>query len=478
MPKDSVRKFKAPKKTFGDLDAVTIADLVSASSDLALLLDKSGVIQDISLEEDDLSDYGCADWIGHPWQEVVTAESRAKVQDMLETALASGASRARQVNHPAETGNDLPVRYSTIRLAEEGRILALGRDLRPMSVLQQRLVSAQAQMETEYAQLRLAETRYQTLFQISAEAVLIVDANSLKIVEANPAAGQVLDGKSGDLTGQNFADLLDQNGLAAAQKLFANLRVSPRTDEVTVTAKNGGRFSLSASLYRDDKATNFLLRLSAQDAGVARANGVSVSGPLADIITKMPDGFVIVDQERHILSANNAFLDLAQLADEDQARGQPIERWLGRVEVDVDILIANLREYGFLRRFPTLMRGEYGGKEEIELSGVAMLSSDPPCFGLSIRKSHPALNVKVGAGAASAGPRSFEQLKELVGRVPLRELVREATDIIEQMCIEAALELTGDNRASAAEMLGLSRQSLYVKLRRHGLGELDSQESH
>jgi DNA-binding protein Fis len=31
--------------------------------------------------------------------------------------------------------------------------------------------------------------------------------------------------------------------------------------------------------------------------------------------------------------------------------------------------------------------------------------------------------------------------------------------------------LTGDNRASAAEMLGLSRQSLYVKLRRFGLDE-------
>jgi DNA-binding NtrC family response regulator len=46
------------------------------------------------------------------------------------------------------------------------------------------------------------------------------------------------------------------------------------------------------------------------------------------------------------------------------------------------------------------------------------------------------------------------------------------------MCIAAALELTGDNRASAAEMLGLSRQSFYVKLRRHGLGELNNQESH
>jgi DNA-binding protein Fis len=38
------------------------------------------------------------------------------------------------------------------------------------------------------------------------------------------------------------------------------------------------------------------------------------------------------------------------------------------------------------------------------------------------------------------------------------------------------LELTRDNRASAAEMLGLSRQSLYVKLRRYGLGDLEGGE--
>jgi len=45
--------------------------------------------------------------------------------------------------------------------------------------------------------------------------------------------------------------------------------------------------------------------------------------------------------------------------------------------------------------------------------------------------------------------------------------------MIERLCIEAALELSGDNRASAAEILGLSRQSLYAKLNRHGLAETD-----
>ena len=41
----------------------------------------------------------------------------------------------------------------------------------------------------------------------------------------------------------------------------------------------------------------------------------------------------------------------------------------------------------------------------------------------------------------------------------------------------AALELTGDNRASAAEILGLSRQSLYAKLRRHGIADIGSESA-
>jgi len=86
---------------------------------------------------------------------------------------------------------------------------------------------------------------------------------------------------------------------------------------------------------------------------------------------------------------------------------------------------------------------------------------------------------KRAAGNARGGrdlPRSAEELTELIGRVSLKDLVRETTDVIERLCIEAALQITGDNRATAAEMLGLSRQSLYAKLRRHGLGDLSDEE--
>ena len=71
-----------------------------------------------------------------------------------------------------------------------------------------------------------------------------------------------------------------------------------------------------------------------------------------------------------------------------------------------------------------------------------------------------------GVAVSDDGVRS---VMELVGSATLKDIVSETTDVVEKMCIETAVELTRNNRVAAAEMLGLSRQSLYVKLRKYGL---------
>jgi len=73
---------------------------------------------------------------------------------------------------------------------------------------------------------------------------------------------------------------------------------------------------------------------------------------------------------------------------------------------------------------------------------------------------------KSGATVTDEGVKS---VMELVGSATLKDIVSETTDVVEKMCIETAVELTNNNRVAAAEMLGLSRQSLYVKLRKYGL---------
>jgi transcriptional regulator PpsR len=134
------------------------------------------------------------------------------------------------------------------------------------------------------------------------------------------------------------------------------------------------------------------------------------------------------------------------------------------------VLLGRVRERGSMRLFRSVLHDVHGGSCAAEISAVAIPDSAQNCLAFSIRAIDQRLESEPANGLLS---RNVDQLSDLVGRVPLKDLVREATDMIERLCIEAALDLAGDNRASAADMLGLSRQSLYMKLRRHGLGDLD-----
>jgi len=191
-------------------------------------------------------------------------------------------------------------------------------------------------------------------------------------------------------------------------------------------------------------------------------------------IQAMPDAFVLTDLDRRIIATNAAFLEIVQLGTEEQARGEPLDRWLGRVGVDTGLLYSSVIEHKIIRQFSTVLRGQFGTVEDVEVSGVALKESDPPVIGFTIRR--------IARRAATDDPgkrsllRSVDEMTKLVGKVPLKDLVRETTDIIERLCIEAALQLNDNNRASSADMLGLSRQSLYVKLHRHGIEEKGSPE--
>jgi len=186
--------FRAPKRTLGDLEAETAAKLIAAASDIALVVDGKGVIRDIAFGNDDLAKEGFEKWIGQSFVETVTIESRIKIEEMLlDAANTKAPLRWRQVNHPSKkSAGDVPVRYAAVQIGSSGRVVVVGRDLRAVAALQQRLVDAQQTMEREYARLRHAETRYRLLFQLAAEPVLIVDAATMRIVEANPSAAELL----------------------------------------------------------------------------------------------------------------------------------------------------------------------------------------------------------------------------------------------------------------------------------------------
>jgi transcriptional regulator PpsR len=186
----------------------------------------------------------------------------------------------------------------------------------------------------------------------------------------------------------------------------------------------------------------------------------------------MPDAFVITDASLDVLSANHAFVELVQAPSIDPVIGRHLSNWIGRPGIDLDLIEGQIDQHGAVRNVSTVLRtGNDIEGEQIELSAVR--SSGPESYyGFVIRPIGRRLR-DLPPGSQDL-PRSVEQLTDLVGRMSLKEIVRESTDLIERLCIEAALQYTSDNRASAAEILGLSRQSLYSKLHRHGLGNLPS----
>jgi transcriptional regulator PpsR len=473
-----VKHFEAPKKSLVGLDPEAAATLIAATTDVALVLDRQGVIRDLSFGSAEMAAEGYGSWIGQPWVDTVTVESRPKVEALLREAAANSATRWRHVNHPSAKGADVPVLYSAIQVGKEGGMVVVGRDLRSVAALQQRLVSAQQSMERDYWRLRHVETRYRLLFDMSSEAVLIIDAATMRVVEANPAAGELLEENVKRLVGRVFPEGFDAESTQAIRALFGAVRSAGRSDELRVSLASGAReFLLAVSVFRQENNSFFLVRLARQAPGANAAAAVPKrKSMLLELVDSAPDGFVVTDLAGRILTANRAFIDLAQIASEELVRGESLERWLGRPGVDLKVLVSNLRQHGAVQLYATTLLGEFGTSTDVEISAVSAPNADQPCLGFTIRNVGRRLMADSRAGREM--PRSVEQLTELVGRVSLKDLVRESTDLIERLCIEAALDLTGDNRASAAEMLGLSRQSLYVKLRRYGLGDLASEEEH
>lgn len=465
-----MKSSKALKPSLGDLDAEAATTLIATAADVVVVLDAAGVVRDLAFGAEDLAAAWPGDARGRRWVDTVTVESRTKVEDLLREASPAAATRWRHVNHPAARGADVPVMYAAVR-AKHGGVVAVGRDLRGAAELQRRLVDAQQAMERDYARLRHAETRYRVLFRTTSEAVVVVDAATQKIVEANPAADSLFGEPGGRLVGRPFTEGFDTASVPAVQALLAAVRGAGRADELRARLADR-EVLVAASLFRQDAAALVLARLlPVGDAPAAPASGADAR--LLRVAENAPDGFVLTDADGRVLAANAAFLDLAQLPTPARAEGLSLEHWLGRPGVDLSVLIANLRQHNAVRLFATTLRGEYGATAEIEVSAVAIADEGPPCLGFVIRDVGRRLSVETSPRREL--PRSVEQMTELVGRVPLKDLVRETTDVIERLCIEAALELTGDNRASAAEILGLSRQSLYVKLRRYGLADAVSE---
>lgn len=449
----------------------TVHQVIEAVSDIALVVADDGVIRDVHLGSA-FRDEEAGSWRGRSWETTVTPATRGKVQELLEEARESGSSRPRQVNHQMPSGIEVAVGYTAVRLGS-GRVLALGRSLAVVSELQRQLVDAQQRMEQDYWRLRQVETRYRLLFRLSSEAVVLVNADSMEVMDANPSSAEALGLDVTDLVGRSFPMDTLGDSAQAFRDFLRRVRERGTAPGIELRLGEGEEWFLKGSVVRQEGGDAFLLHMLPQRVnGDSPEAGAEERGPLLEVVEALPDGFVVTDADGRIVHANGAFVQMTEESSASALLGRSLGEWLARPGADLTVLLGNLKRYGSIRLFPTQVAGALGSEADVELSAVYLEEDDAGWCGILVR--HVGRRIAQPVRGVEDLTKAVEDMTRLLGSVALRKLVRDTVAMVEHHFIEAALELTGDNRTAAAELLGLSRQSLYTKLKRY---DIDSQKS-
>ncbi len=461
VSRSPLTKFANADSNFGDMDAEHIAQLLSCASDIVLIVDSNGLIQDAAFGEAVGIDVNAGDWIGRKFSDIVTKECETKVQDIIGNALAGRSVRPREINHLLASGKELPVRYSASKLNNTGSVIVFGQDISSISMLQQKLMNSQLSIEREFARLRAGESRYRMIFQLGDVPQIVVDAATLRVCDVNPAALKVLGREHRRVDDVKVTSLFEGGNSELLGKLLRAAVDDSAAEDIKTVLRGGEEITLAVSHFRQEQRNYLLLRLSS-DSGNVVAFAKAADRKRLTVLDNMPDAFVITNASRQIISANNSFVELLNLSSASEAEGQLIDKWFERPNVDFNVLMANLREHGLVRRFATVLRTNYEQLENVEIAAIQIEHHDESVFGFVLRPMSAALAASDVDGQSIS--RSDEQIASLVGHMPLKDIVRETTEVIEKLCIETALDLTKENRALAAQMLGLSRQSLYAKM--------------
>ena len=131
---------------------------------------------------------------------------------------------------------------------------------------------------------------------------------------------------------------------------------------------------------------------------------------------------------------------MTQLAIEAQVCGERIDRWVGRHAIDMAVIGNTLKERGEVQNLSTVIRGEYGASTEVEITAVSVYADKQPCIGMTFRPLRRRPETPVSHRRTT--PQAVQQMAKLVGQVSMSELVQELTEMIERLCIEAALQRT------------------------------------
>ncbi len=371
---------------------------------------------------------------------------------------------------PAKTS--APLLIKVFKFPNQKDLVMVARDLGSMAKMQQKLMDTHRSMERDYLRLRHLESRYNTLFENSSEPILIVDLATKKISQANSSAAKALlleDPKK--IIGSEFAHHFAPESKGDIEELIRSAQNAGKTKLLRAKSSSAEQdFTIMPSLIVQEGGPQLMVRLGVKSMTQASNLNKLTQEWYTDALQTAPYGFLVTDAAGIVLSANDEFITLSGSFSLAQVLGKPFESWLARGGVDWGVLSNNLKQLSSIRNFATELLGQSNTTIEVEISATT-LSTDEKRYAFFLRDVHRLSQTGPVASSNMAG--SVSQLAQLVGRMPMKDIVGETSDMIEKMCIQSALELTQNNRASAAEMLGLSRQSLYVKLHRFGLADFN-----
>ncbi|APX14161.1 transcriptional regulator PpsR [Tateyamaria omphalii] len=445
-----------------------LSSIIAAASDIALVVSAEGMILSVLLNTQDDSFGNLKHWEGRPVVDFLTDESVEKFQLAHDAYMAGQLpKKPLELNHSDNAVWQYPVRYTFHRFGQENAVLLLGRDLRPIAETQQQLVQAQIALEQGYEARREFDARYRVVMSNVDDAVVFVSVQSGRIEDANKQAAAVLGLKPDALTGVSFASLFSDRSVAELTESLMNATLSDDATPVTVvTSRTRQEVGLYPVLFRASGQRVLMCRLvGSHDKPVVDG----ASGHPAALFRATTDAIVFMDPRGTTLSVNDAFLDLVGATHLSDVVGQSLAEYLARGQIDLGVLLENAARSGQMRVYATRMVNDLGARVPVEVSATSLEDADNPAVALIIRDVSRMEGVRKAETGGASMPEPGRNVMDLVGSASLKEIVAETTDVVEKMCIETAVNLTRNNRVAAAEMLGLSRQSLYVKLRKYGL---------
>lgn len=464
----ALAKLKHTDSHANDASVETVSPMESAlrnASDIVITLDPTNLVESVSLNVASQSLGPLDHWQGQQIDDLLTEESRPKLANRLKS-LRDGKETVFnniELNHLDGQDWEFPIRYTIQLLCGAGKSILVGQDLRSTAEVQQQLVRAQLALEKEYEKHRDFETRYRVLRDNLSSAVVFVEASTGSVLDMNALGATMIGGKLDALIGLSINSLLgdphDRSTLDQLLKVAANNDPEP----VHVTArKSGESLRIRPTMFRSAGDMVILCRLESDKQEAPAADDLVCS--LNTLYQVGTDAIVFTDSLGSIRHANEGFLALCDVVQVADLAGKQIGDFLLRGSIDQKVLLESTAHTGRLKTFTTKLKSAHGSEIEVEIAATHLNDRPDPYFGFVLR--NPA---RVDSAPDADRGESMQTAKHLVGTAPLKELVAATADVVEKMCIETAIELTNNNRVAAAELLGLSRQSFYVRLRKYGL---------